>query len=182
MLSQSVQMTLGKISEHSTRFPEMTKHLAFMGSPKIYEVGLSMGAVSRIRVAPDTELAGYPAFFCRMSGIRQTKPDIRADTGYQKRPDIRCQSVSLDFWRWPNKKEKREKQRAIKRERKSQRGYKGRETQTEKFTKGERDDREGYKGRKKERVAVSIIHFISLPISHFFLIIRRKGRIRIYIL
>ena len=25
--------------------------------------------------------------------IRQTKPDIRPDTGYQKRPDIRCNPI-----------------------------------------------------------------------------------------
>ena len=35
-----------------------------------------------IRVAPDTDLAGYPV-------IRQMKPDIRPDSGYKKRPDIR---------------------------------------------------------------------------------------------
>ena len=59
----------------------MTKHLAFMGSPKIYEVDLSMGAVSRIRVAPDTELAGYPAFF--LSDIRYPANETGYPGGYR---------------------------------------------------------------------------------------------------
>ena len=46
---------------------------------------------------PDIRLSGQPDI---RPDIRQTKPDIRPDTGYQKRPDIRCNpNIYLYYFR-----------------------------------------------------------------------------------